>query len=101
MVIGIPKEIKNNEYRVALVPAGAEQLAEEGHTVLVESGAGLGTGIEDKEYTDAGGTILPSAREIFTRADMVVKVKEPLENEYGMLRSGKTVFTNFHLAASE
>jgi alanine dehydrogenase len=101
MIVGIPKEIKNNEYRVALVPAGAEILTEDGHTVLVESGAGLGTGIEDKEYTAAGATILPSAREIFVRADMIVKVKEPLETEYVMLRPGQTVFTYFHFAASE
>lgn len=101
MIIGVPKEVKDNEYRVALVPAGAEQLTEEGHTVLVQSGAGLGTGIEDAEYIAAGARILPTAEEVWAEADLIVKVKEPLKQEYGLLRRGQTVFTYFHFAASE
>ncbi len=101
MTIGIPKEIKDNEFRVALVPAGAEQLVEDGHTVLVEAGAGLGTGIEDSEYKSAGAQIVDSDRRLFSQADMIVKVKEPIAQEYGLLRPGQTVFTYFHFAASE
>src|SRR5262249_25738672 len=101
MIVGIPKEIKDNEFRVALVPAGAEVLTEEGHTVLVEAGAGLGTGIEDEEYEAAGAKIVPSDVEIFSQADLIVKVKEPMPQEFGLLRSGQTLFTYFHFAADE
>src|SRR2546427_4428525 len=101
MVIGVPKEIKNNEFRVALVPAGAETLHEEGHEVLVEAGAGQGTGIEDSEYVEAGASIVESGAEVFERSNLIVKVKEPLEEEYALLRSGQIVFTYFHFAASE
>ncbi len=101
MIIGVPKEIKNNEFRVALVPAGAEMLTEDGHTVLVEAGAGLGTGIEDAEYKEAGAQIVPAAQEVFANADLIIKVKEPLRDEYPLLRQGQIVFTYFHFAASE
>ena len=101
MIVGVPKEIKNNEYRVALVPSGAEALVENGHTVIVEAGAGLGTSIEDSEYEEAGAKIVPSDRDVFAQADMVMKVKEPMPQEYGLLREGQIVFTYFHFAASE
>jgi len=101
MIIGVPKETKDSEYRVALVPAGVEILAEEGHVVLVETGAGLGTGIEDAEYAAAGAKIVPNARDIFAQADLIVKVKEPLPQEYPLLRPGQTIFTYFHFAADE
>jgi alanine dehydrogenase len=101
MVIGVPKEIKNNEYRVALVPAGAEMLVEDGHQVLVEAGAGLGTSIEDSEYVEAGATIVPTAADIFAKSDLIIKVKEPMPEEYHLLRQGQIVFTYFHFAASE
>ncbi|NLH99609.1 MAG: alanine dehydrogenase [Chthonomonadales bacterium] len=101
MIIGVPKEIKADEYRVAMVPAGVEVLAENGHTVLVETQAGLGTGIADAEYEAAGARIAPNARTVYGESDMVVKVKEPLEQEYGLIRSGQTIFTYFHFAASE
>lgn len=101
MIVGIPKEIKNNEYRVALVPSGAEALTEAGHTVLVETGAGLGTGIEDREYEETGAKIIGTAAEVFMRSDMIMKVKEPLPQEYPLLREGQIVFTYFHFAASE
>jgi alanine dehydrogenase len=101
MIVGVPKEIKNNEYRVALVPSGAEALVEDGHTVLVETGAGLGTQIEDSEYQEAGATIVGSDQEVFAQADMIMKVKEPMEPEYDMLRPGQIIFTYFHFAANE
>ncbi len=101
MIVGVPKEIKNNEYRVALVPSGAEALVEDGHTVLVETGAGLGTQIEDSEYRDAGAVIVSSDREVFAQADMIMKVKEPMEPEYALLRPGQIIFTYFHFAANE
>jgi alanine dehydrogenase len=101
MIVGVPKEIKNNEFRVALTPAGAEMLVEDGHTVLVEEGAGLGTQIEDKEYRSAGAEIVASDQEIFARADLIVKVKEPMPQEYGLIRPGQTIFTYFHFAANE
>jgi alanine dehydrogenase len=101
MVIGVPKEIKNNEYRVALVPAGVEILVEEGHTVLVEAGAGRGTGIEDVEYAAMGAKVVPDAADIFAQADLIVKVKEPQPEEHPLLRPGQIVFTYFHFAADE
>lgn len=101
MIVGVPREIKNNEYRVALVPSGAEALVEAGHTVLVEAGAGQGTAIEDHEYQEAGAQIVPSDIELFARADMIMKVKEPQPQEYPLLRPGQIVFTYFHFAASE
>ncbi|HZO91318.1 MAG TPA: alanine dehydrogenase [Chthonomonadaceae bacterium] len=101
MIVGVPKEIKDNEYRVALVPAGAEALVEAGHTVLVEAGAGLGTGIEDAEYREAGAEIVADHEAIFARAELILKVKEPLPSEYGLLRKGQAVFTYFHFAADE
>src|SRR5947209_16050340 len=82
MIIGVPREVKNNEFRVALVPAGAEMLVEDGHTVLVEAGAGLGTSIGDSEYVSAGAKIVREPAELFAQAEMIVKVKEPMPAEY-------------------
>jgi alanine dehydrogenase len=101
MVVGVPKEIKPDEYRVSLVPAGAEVLVDSGHEVLVETQAGLGTGIADEEYVAVGATIADSAAAVYGRADMIVKVKEPLEVEYGLVRHGQALFTYFHFAAGE
>lgn len=101
MIVGVPKEIKEDEYRVALVPAGAEALVEAGHRVLVEAGAGLGTGIEDAEYRNAGAEVVSRAEEIFAQAALIVKVKEPLPSEYPLLQPGQILFTYFHFAASE
>ncbi len=98
MIIGVPKEIKDNEYRVSIVPAGVRSLTEAGHTVLVEKGAGLGSGMEDEEYIQAGGKIIDSADDLFQKSDMIVKVKEPLEAEYGRFKENQILFTYLHLA---
>ena len=100
MIIGVPTEIKSDEYRVSLLPVGADLLVRDGHTVLVEKAAGLGSGFDDAAYTQVGALMVESAAEVFERADMIVKVKEPQRGEIGMLRSGQTVFTYFHFAAS-
>jgi alanine dehydrogenase len=100
MIIGVPKEIKEQEYRVALLPSGAYQLIKRGHEVVVERGAGIGAGYPDAEYEQAGAKMLGSHKEIFDRADLIVKVKEPLAEEFGLLRQGQVLFTYLHLAAS-
>jgi alanine dehydrogenase len=100
MIIGVPKEIKEQEYRVALLPSGAYQLIRRGHEVIVERGAGVGAGYPDSEYTEAGATLLDSHAAVFERADMIVKVKEPLASEFPLLRSDQILFTYLHLAAS-
>lgn len=101
MIIGVPTEIKPDEYRVSLVPAGAEVLVKAGHHVLVQAGAGLGTGIEDADYAAHGAEIVSSAEEVWRRSELVVKVKEPLPEEYPWVRPGQVLFTYFHFAASE
>src|SRR6478672_1522413 len=101
MIIGVPTEIKTDEYRVALVPAGVEVLTKAGHTVLVEAGAGLGTGIPDTEYEDHGAEVVSSPADVWRRSDLVVKVKEPLEPEFPLIRRDQVIFTYFHFAASE
>jgi len=98
VVIGVIREIKNNEFRVGLTPGGAHVLAREGHTVLVETGAGTGSGFSDAEYTEAGATIGEDRKAIFDRADIIMKVKEPLESEYALFHEGQTLFTYLHLA---
>lgn len=100
MIIGVPKEIKNQEYRVALLPSAAYQLIKRGHEVIVERGAGAGAGYPDADYEAAGATVSASHREVFGRADLVVKVKEPLESEYELLRPDQILLTYLHLAAS-
>jgi alanine dehydrogenase len=100
MIIGIPKEIKTNENRVSLVPVGAQTLVKNGHTVLVEANAGVGSGFDDKSYRDAGAEIVAAPADIFSRADMIMKVKEPLPAEYALIRKGQIVFTYFHFASS-
>lgn len=98
MIIGLPKEIKDNEYRVGLTPAGVKTLSDYGHTVLVETRAGVGSGITDDEFRTAAGQIVASADEIWQRAEMVVKVKEPVGPEYERMRAGQLLFTYLHLA---
>ncbi len=101
MKIGVPKEIKPYENRVALTPVGARTLVKAGHAVLVEQGAGLGSGFEDAAYADAGATLVPGAADVYGAAELVVKVKEPLPPEYGLLRKDQVLFTYLHLAASK
>lgn len=101
MIVGVPKEIKANENRVALQPSGVEMLRQNGHTVLVETKAGLGSGFEDADYKQAGAQVLATPKEIFAKADMIMKVKEPLAKEYDLIRKGQIVFTYFHFAASK
>lgn len=99
MIVGVPKEIKNHEYRVALTPAGAAQLKAHGHEVLVERGAGHGSGFSDEEYIEQGALIAETAEEVWARSEMIMKVKEPLPEEYGLFREGQILFTYLHLAA--
>ena len=101
MIIGVPKEIKQQEHRVGLVPATATTLTRRGHTVLVQKSAGVGSGFSDEDYVAAGAKIIDTAEELFRQAEMIVKVKEPLEAEYGLLRKGQILFTYLHLAASK
>src|SRR5687768_16697846 len=101
MRVGVPKEIKSDEYRVALMPVGAETLTKAGHEVLVEEHAGVSSGFPDDAYVKAGARIVPTAKEIFDAADMIVKVKEPQAGEIGMFRPGQIIFTYFHFAASQ
>lgn len=99
MIIGVPKEIKNNEYRVGLVPSSVREIIHQGHQVLIETNAGSGAGISDKAYKAVGAKIVEKASHIFEEADMIVKVKEPQPGEYKMLRKGQILFTFLHLAA--
>src|SRR5213080_4625400 len=101
VIIGVPKEIKEQERRIALVPSAAEQLTKRGHTVLVEKNGGIGSGYPDEEYKKAGAEIVDLAQDVFARADMIVKVKEPLPAEFPLLRKGQILFTYLHLAASK
>jgi alanine dehydrogenase len=101
MVIGIPREIKNEENRVAIVPGGVETLVAQGHKVLVQKGAGTGSGFDDGAYARAGAEIAADGHAVFEKGDLVLKVKEPLPSEYDMLREGQILFTYLHLAASE
>lgn len=101
MVIGVPKEVKSNENRVALTPGGALELARRGHTVYIQSTAGEGSGFEDEDYIEAGAKILNTADEIWQIAEMIMKVKEPIAEEYGRCRKDQLIFTYFHFASSE
>ncbi len=100
MRIGVPKEIKALEGRVAIVPGGVQSLVQDGHEVMIERGAGLGSGISDEEYTQAGATLIDKAADVWAKAQMIVKVKEPLPPEFGWARSDLTIFTYFHFAAA-
>ena len=101
MIIGVPKEIKNNENRVALTPAGAMELVRRGHKVYIQSTAGVNSGFSDEDYVAQGAEILPTIEDVYAIAEMIVKVKEPIEPEYKLVRKGQLVFTYFHFASSE
>jgi alanine dehydrogenase len=99
--VGIPREVKNHEYRVAITPAGVHELARSGHEVFVETDAGVGSSIDNQEYVAAGAKILPTADDVWGTGDLILKVKEPIAEEYGRMREGQTLFTYLHLAASK
>jgi alanine dehydrogenase len=100
MIVGVPREIKRDEYRVAMLPVGAEEFVRAGHTVLVEAGAGQGSGLSDQDYQQVGAELVARAEEIFARADLILKVKEPQPQEWPLVRRGQVLFTYFHFAAS-
>ena len=101
MLVGVPTEVKNHEYRVAITPAGVHEFTRHGHSVLVESGAGLGSSITDSEFSAAGATIVPDPEDVWGKAELVLKVKEPIAVEYDGMREGQTLFTYLHLAANK
>lgn len=101
MIIGVPTEVKTDEYRVAMLPVGVEELTSRGHRVLVQTGAGLGSGLPDHDYVQAGAELVDSSDDVFAQADLIIKVKEPQPEEYGRIRPGQLLFTYFHFAASE
>jgi alanine dehydrogenase len=101
MIIGVPKEIKNNENRVALTPAGALELTKRGHEVYVQKTAGMGSGFTDEAYTDAGAQLLPTIEDVYAKAEMIIKVKEPIEKEYSLIKEDQLLFTYFHFASYE
>ncbi|HZL09369.1 MAG TPA: alanine dehydrogenase [Prolixibacteraceae bacterium] len=101
MIIGVPKEIKNNENRVALTPAGAAEMVKSGHTVFMQSTAGMGSGFSDEDYIHAGATILPAIEDVYAIAEMIMKVKEPIESEYKLIKPDQILFTYFHFASGE
>lgn len=101
MIVGVPKEVKSDEYRVAMLPVGAEELTNAGHSVLIEAGAGTGSGIPDSLYEAAGAELVATADEVWRRSEMIVKVKEPQKSEWPHMRPGQVLFTYFHFAADE
>ena len=101
MIVGIPKEIKNNENRVSLTPAGAHELVQRGHTVYIQHTAGINSGFSDEEYEKVGARILPTIEDVYAIAEMIIKVKEPIECEYNLVRKGQLVFTYFHFACDK
>ena len=101
MIVGVPKEIKPQENRVALVPAGVESLVEDGHTVLVEAGAGVGSGFEDDEFRVVGASVIDDPDQLWKEAELIIKVKEPIAEECARIRTEHVIFTYFHFAASE
>lgn len=101
MIIGIPKEIKNKEFRVSITPSGVVELVSRNHTVLIEQDAGLGSGFSDQDYKQAGAVIIQKAQEVYGKADLILKVKEPLPSEYEYIKEGLIIFTYFHFASSE
>ncbi len=99
MIIGVPKEIKKSEDRVALTPAGVKEFVNHGHTVFVQQTAGLGSGFQDHEYEDAGASLVPDIKDVYKKAEMIIKVKEPVESEYSLIREDQLLFTYFHFAS--
>src|SRR5690554_826687 len=101
MIIGVPQEIKNNENRVALTPSGTNELVKKGHKVYIQSAAGQGSGFSDNLYENSGAMILPTIEEVYAVAELILKVKEPIGSEYGLIRRDQVLFTYFHFASDE
>jgi len=101
MIVGVPKEIKTSENRVALTPAGASEFVKNGHSVYVQATAGVGSGFADEDYVKAGAFVLPTIEEVYAIAEMILKVKEPIESEYDLIRPNQLLFTYFHFASCE
>lgn len=101
MKIGVPKEIKNNENRVGMTPAGVFELINSGHLVYVQENAGFGSGFTDTDYKEVGAKVLGTIEEVYSISDMIVKVKEPIKNEYPLIKANQVIFTYFHFASSE
>ncbi len=101
MIIGVPKEIKNNENRIALTPSGASVLVKNNHEVYIQKDGGVGSGFTDDQYTEVGAKILPTIEDVYAKAEMIIKVKEPIEQEYNLIREGQLLFTYFHFASYE
>src|SRR5215204_6783807 len=101
MLVGVPAEVKSHEYRVAITPAGVHEFTRHGHSVMVESGAGVGSSITDREFSAAGATIVSDADDVWAKAELVLKVKEPIAVEYDRMQEGQTLFTYLHLAANK
>jgi alanine dehydrogenase len=99
--VGIPREVKNREYRVAITPSGVHELVQYGHQVYLEASAGVGSSIPDDDYLAAGAQVLPAAADVWSEADLILKVKEPIASEYELMRPGQTLFTYLHLAADK
>ena len=99
MIIGVPKEIKNNENRVGLTPSGAAELTKHGHTVYVQATAGDGSGFSDEEYVSAGAKMIPTIEDTYAIAEMIIKVKEPIESEYNLIKEDQLLYTYFHFAS--
>src|SRR5476649_2346657 len=97
MIVGCPKEVKTREYRVGLVPGGVAALVARGHQVLIERGAGVGSSIPDAAFEAVGAKMIEKAADVWAKADMIVKVKEPIASEYGLMKEGQTIYTYFHL----
>ena len=100
MKVGVPQEVKNNEYRVAMTPSGVHELVRDGHEVYVQQGAGVGSSIPDEDFAAAGATIVPGADEVWAAGELILKVKEPVAEEYHRMRKGQVLFTYLHIAAS-
>ena len=101
MKVGVPREVKNHEYRVAITPAGVHEFVRNGHEVFIEAGAGIGSSITDAEFSAAGAQILPTADDVWATGDLILKVKEPITEEHHRMRAGQVLFTYLHLAASK
>lgn len=101
MIVGVPREVKSDEYRVAMIPVGVEELRRAGHRVLIQAGAGQGSGIADERYLESGAEIVSDREKIWSQADLIVKVKEPMSEEWDFMRQNQTIFTYFHFAADE